>query len=107
MHNARKGGRIKNFLWLKTNPRTKLCTLEYVRLISRVIISLKIDKKDCEKFQNPLLGKSKLFMVLLLDTILKIFFDMICWLINAISMIFYCVYLCKIKKIGEMQNLGL
>ena len=107
LHNARKGGRLKIFFWLKTNPRTKLCTLEYVRLISRVIISLKIDEKDCEKFQNPLLGKSKLFMVLLLDTILKIFFDMICWLINAISMIFHCVYLCKIQKIVKMQNLGL
>ena len=78
-----------------------------MRLISRVIITSKIDENDCENFQNPLLGKSKLFMVLLLDTILKIFFDMICWLINAISMIFHCVYLCKIQKIGKMQNLGL
>ena len=78
-----------------------------MRLISRVIISLKIDKKDCEKFQNPLLGKSKLFRVLLLDTIFKIFFDMICWLTNAISMIFHCVYLCKIQKIGKTKNLGL
>ena len=69
---------LKFFFWLKTNPRTKLCTLEYVRLISRVIILLKIDEKDFEKFQNPLLGKSKLFMVLLLYTILKIYFDMIC-----------------------------
>ena len=65
---------LKLFFWLKTNPRTKLCTLEYVRLISRVIISLKIDEKDFEKFQNPLLGKSKLFIILLLDTIFKIFF---------------------------------
>ena len=83
---------LKLFFWLKTNPRTKLCTLEYVRLISRVIISLKIAEKDFEKFQNPVLGKSKLFIILLLDTIFKIFFDIICWLINTISMIFHCVY---------------
>ena len=64
---------LKFSFWLKTNPRTKLCTLDYVRLISRVIFLLKIDKKGFEKFQNPLLGKCKSFMVLLLDTIFKIF----------------------------------
>ena len=93
---------LKLFFWLEMNSRTKLCTLDYVRLISKVIISLKIDEKDCEKFQNPLLGKTKLFMVPLLNPIFDIFFDMICWLINAISMIFHCVYLCKIQKIGKM-----
>ena len=60
---------LKLFFWLQTNSRTKLCTLDYVRLISWVIFSLKIDEKDLEKFQNLLLGKSKSFMVLLLDTI--------------------------------------
>ena len=98
---------LKFSFWLKTNPRTKLCILNYVRLISRVIFLLKIGEKGFEKFQNPLLGKSKLFIILLLDTIFKSFFDMICWLINTISMIFHCVYLCKIQKIGKMQNLGL
>ena len=64
---------LKLFFWLETNSRTKLCTLDYVRLISRVIFSFKIDEKHFEKFQNPLLGKSKLFIILLLDTIFKIF----------------------------------
>ena len=73
VHNTRRGGRIKIIFWLKMNPRTKSCTLDYVRLISWVIFSLKIDEKDLEKFQNPLLGKSKSFMVLLLNTIFKIF----------------------------------
>ena len=46
-------------------------------------------------------------MVLLQFTITKIILDMISWLIDAISTIFHCVYLLKIPKIGEMQNLGL
>ena len=64
---------LKLFFWLETNSRTKLCILDYVRLISRVIFSFKIDEKHFEKFQNPLLGKSKSFMVRLLDAIFKIF----------------------------------
>ena len=64
---------LKLFLWLKMNPGTKLCTLDYARLISRVIFSLKSDEKHFEKFQNLLLGKSKLFMLLLLDAIFDIF----------------------------------
>ena len=63
--------------------------------------------KIFEIFKNPLLGKCKILMVLLQFTITKIILDMISWLIDAISTIFHCVYLLKIPKIGEMQNLGL
>ena len=63
--------------------------------------------KIFEIFKNPLLGKCKMLMVLSQLTIFEIFFDVICRLIDAISMSFLCVYLCKIQKMGKMQNLGL